>query len=158
VSISPAFHFALRSQSCTEVFIYNYAFHILHSLSHSTFLANTGSLQYVKYDLIWILGKAQIQGEGMAKITKREVIYSIAHWRRFACWFKGERDGSKWRFKSQASLRITKPKLFGGVSLLENVYICYKFRNGKLYMKIIKIGCSVSRDLSHLLLKYIKLT
>lgn len=67
------FHFALRSQSCTLLFIYNYAFHILHSLPHlSTFLANTGSLQYVKYDLIWILGKAQIQG-GHGKNNKEGV-------------------------------------------------------------------------------------
>jgi hypothetical protein len=53
---------------------------------HSTFASrfpiqqHFWPLQYVKYGLIWILGKAQIQGES-AEITKSELIYSIARTR-----------------------------------------------------------------------------
>jgi hypothetical protein len=75
-------------------------------------LANTGSLQYVKYDLIWILGKAQIQGEGTAKITKREEIYSIAHWRRFAC-FGSKARGMGRNGGSNLKPACAPPKLFG---------------------------------------------
>jgi hypothetical protein len=55
-------------------------------------------------------------------------------------WFKAERDGSKWGFKS-SQLAHHQTKI---ISLYKFVRTLQRFK-----LKIIQISCSVSPDLSH---------